>query len=46
MCNKVNEKFYKINSVSIIEANINTYFSLREKCELRGGVGGQFPRNI
>ena len=26
--------------------NINTYFSLRAKCRLRGGVGGQFPRNV
>ena len=25
--------------------NINTYLSLRAKCWLRGGVGGQFPRN-
>ena len=27
-------------------ANIYTYFSLRAKCWLRGGVGGQFPRNF
>ena len=26
--------------------NINTYFLLREKCWLRGGVGGQFHRNV
>ena len=26
--------------------NINTYFSLRAKCCLRGGVGGQFPSNV
>ena len=26
--------------------NINTYFPLRAKCWLRGGVGGQFPRNV
>ena len=26
--------------------NINTYFSLRAKCWLREGVGGQFPRNV
>ena len=24
----------------------NTYFSLTAKCWLRGGVGGQFPRNV
>ena len=31
------------------QANINTYFSLRAKCAkcwFRGGVGGQFPRNV
>ena len=28
------------------KANIITYFSLRAKCWLGGGVGGQFPRNI
>ena len=27
-------------------ANINTYFSLRAKGWLRGGVGGQFPRKV
>ena len=27
-------------------ANINTYFSLRAKCRLREGAGGQFPRNV
>ena len=26
--------------------NINTYLSLRAKCRLRGGAGGQFPRNV
>ena len=26
-------------------ANINTYLSLRAKCWLREGVGGQLPRN-
>ena len=30
----------------ILYANINTYFSLRAKCWLRGGMGGQFPRNV
>ena len=28
------------------EAYINTYLSLREKCWLTGGVGGQIPRNL
>ena len=27
-------------------ADINTCFSLGAKCWLKGGVGGQFPRNI
>ena len=27
-------------------SNINAYFSLGAKCWLRGGVGGQFPRNV
>ena len=27
-------------------ANIITYFSLRAECCLRGGVGGQSPRNL
>ena len=26
--------------------NMNTYSSLRAKCWLKGGVCGQFPRNI
>ena len=25
---------------------INAYFSLTAKCWLKGGVGGQFPRNV
>ena len=28
------------------QANINAYLPLRSKCWLRGGVGGQFPRNV
>ena len=28
------------------ETNINAYFSLRAKCWLSGGVGGQFSRNL
>ena len=28
------------------KANINAYLPLRSKCWLRGGVGGQFPRNV
>ena len=32
--------------LSLPSANINTYFSLRTKFWLRGGVGEQFPRNL
>ena len=28
------------------QPNINFNFSSRAKCWLRGGVGGQFPRNV
>ena len=28
------------------KTNLNTYFLLRAKCWLRGGVGGQFLRNM
>ena len=31
---------------SPIKVNINTYFSLGRKCCHRGGVSGQFPRNV
>ena len=37
--------FEKMAQLPLPKANINTYFSLREKRWLRGGVGGQFPRN-
>ena len=29
-----------------LHCQINTYFSLKAKCWLRGGVGGQFLRNV
>ena len=32
--------------LTLPQANIYTYFSLRAKCWLRAGVGGQFPRNF
>ena len=35
----------KMAQLPLPKANINTYFLLREKRWLRGGVGGQFPRN-
>ena len=28
------------------QVNITTYFSLRAKCWVRGGVGGQIPKNL
>ena len=28
------------------QANINTHFSLKANVSLRGGVGGQIPRNV
>ena len=31
---------------TLLLANINTYFPLRAKCWLRGGVGGHFPSNL
>ena len=39
-------RFWEIAHLPLAEANINTYFLLRAKCWLRGGVGGQFPRNV
>ena len=30
----------------MIFRNINTYLSIRAKCWLRGGVGGQFTNNV
>ena len=35
----------KMAQLPFPKANINTYFSLGAKRWLRGGVGGQFPRN-
>ena len=38
--------FWETAHLPLPYANIITYFSLRAKCWLRGGVGGQFPRNL
>ena len=35
--------FLETAHLPLPKANINTYFSLRAKCWIRGGVGGQFP---
>ena len=41
-------RFWETAHLPLTFANINTYFSLRAKCwlrGLRGGVGRQLPRN-
>ena len=38
--------FWETANLLLPKANIVTYFSLREKCWLRGGVGGQFLGNV
>ena len=43
---KINLGFQETAHLPLPQANINTYFSFRAKCWLRGGVGGQFPRNL
>ena len=40
----INLGFQEIAHLPLPQANINTCFSLRAKCWLRGGVSGQFPR--
>ena len=39
-------RFWETAHLPLSKANIDTYLSLRAKCWLRGGVGGQFPRNV
>ena len=39
-------RFWETTNIPLPQANINTYFSLRGKCWLKGAVGGQFPRNL
>ena len=34
------------SKTSLLKLPINTYFSLKAKCWLRGGVGGSFPGNF
>ena len=36
-------RFWETAHLPLPQAIINTYFSLRAKCWLKGGVGGQFP---
>ena len=42
----INVCFWETDHLPLSHPNINPYFSLWEKWKLRGGVGGQFPRNI
>ena len=43
---KVTFRIWETAHLPLPWANINTYFSLGAKWWLRGGVGGQFPRNL
>ena len=43
---RINLGFWKTAHLLLPYANIITYFSLKGKCCLRGGAGGQFPRNL
>ena len=42
----INLSFWETAHLPLPYANINTYFSLRAKWWLRGGVGVHFPRNL
>ena len=42
----INLGFWEAAHLPLPKSNINTYFSLSAKCWIRGGVGGQFPRNL
>ena len=39
-------RFLGNDHLPLAKVNINTYFSLRAKCWLEGGVVGPFPRNL
>ena len=39
-------RFLGNDHLPLPKVNINTYFSLRAKCWLEGGVVGPFPRNL
>ena len=43
---QINLGFWEIAHLLFPYSNVNTYFSRRAKCWLKGGVGGQFPRNL
>ena len=41
---RIIKRFWETTHLPLPEANINTYFLLRSKWWLWGGVGGKFPR--
>ena len=43
---RISFSFWETAHLPLPQVNINTSFSLKAKCWLRGGVGGQFPRNV
>ena len=43
---RINLGFWETAHIPLPQVNINTDFSLRAKCWVRGAVGGQFPRNL
>ena len=43
---RINLGFWEVAHLPLPKGNIITHFSLRAECGLRGGVGGQFPRNL
>ena len=45
-CSSFSVIHVNVNIKNNIEKYMTVYFSLRAKCWLRGGVGGQFPRSV
>ena len=45
-CSSFSVIHVNVNVKNNIEKYMTLYFSLRAKCWLRGGVGGQFPRSV
>ena len=46
LARRMNLGFCATDHLPLPWASINTYFSLRAKCWLRGGAGVHFPRNL
>ena len=42
----VPESVWETAHLPLLQVNNNTYFSRREKCWIKGGVGEQFSRNV